>query len=178
MEPMIYKTERLIVRSPLPSDADILAEGRNTPFVRRYNLYGVSSGENVLRELETYRTFVLDEQGKAAAIGCIYAKDDLFRYHVKSLELSGWLKEEYARLGYMTEALIKVMEILFSEGVERLSAWVFSENTASLKLMNKVGFLQEGILHEGCRRGDGKVFDVCLFSVGRKEWLGKKAQDG
>lgn len=169
----MFQTERLTVRSPRPSDADALAEGRNTSFVRRYNLYGESTGEDVLRELEAYRTFVLAERGNDGAIGCIYAKDDLFRYHVKSLELSGWLKEEYARRGYMSEALVKVMEILFAEGAERLSAWVFSENTASLKLMERVGFRLEGTLREGCRRSDGKLFDVCLFSVGSKEWTGR-----
>lgn len=172
INPIIYETERLTVRNPLPSDADTLAEERNTPFVRRYNLYGISTGEDILRELETYRTFVLTEKGNDAAIGCIYAKEDIFRYHVKSLELSGWLKAEFAHRGYMSEALVKVMEILFSEGAERLSAWVFSSNTASLKLMEKVGFHYEGTLHEGCRRGK-ELFDVCLFSVGNKEWMNR-----
>lgn len=165
-------TSRLILRTPIPADAFQIAEGRNTDYVMRYNLYQHSSVEQILKEMAEYESVILVLKDTGMVIGCIYIKDDLYRYHVNSMELSGWLKECYANQGYMTEALEALMKELFqNENFERLSTWVFRPNKASRRLMRKVGFIQEGILKEAYKKDDGQIFDVVLYSIGRKDYL-------
>lgn len=168
-------TPRLILRTPTPEDAPRIAEGRNTEFVMRYNLYGQSTVEQIISEIAEYESVIITLKDTGTVIGCIYIKDDLYRYHINSKELSGWVEERYANQGLMTEALEALMNELFcNENIDRLSTWVFSSNNPSRRLMRKVGFIEEGILKEACRKDNGQIFDVVLYSVGRNEYIQNK----
>lgn len=173
MDNFYIETQNLIIRTATPNDAAALARGRNTPFVQRHNLYGQSAESDVMRELQQYFTIALQLRATGEVIGCIYVKDDLMRYHVNCRELSGWLTEEHANGGLMTEALNGVIPALFKLGIQRLSTWVFAENVPSLKLMQKVGFVPEGVLREGCRRPNGQTSNVCLFSMDVRDYYGR-----
>lgn len=170
---MYIETERMILRNAVKSDAEPLAEIQNTPFVQRHNLYGTVTAEQMV-ECLAQNTCVALERRQGGVIGCIYIKDDDFRYRVDSLELSGWVSEECADKGYMTEALQALIDYLFkTECHDRLTARVYAVNTPSLRLMERVGFKQEGYLQKAIKAPCGRIYDLVLFSISKDEYLSR-----
>ncbi len=165
-----YETERLILRSPVPTDAPDICRVRNSDFVQRYNLYADSSDEDVLAELERYNFVILLEKHTGLFLGLIHIKEDYIRYHVDSMELAGWLDSSVAKQGFMSEALRCLIPNLFSEGISRLTARVFSDNLASVRLMESMGFVREGYLKDAVKNPSGEIFDIVLFSVTEEEF--------
>ena len=168
--PEFYKeTERLILRSPTEGDAEHLAAARSTDFVMRYNLYRPCDGEQIRDELGRFQHVMLCRREDGALIGCIAVKDDYLRYRVASCSLQAWLSEDTAYHGYMAEALYAFIPHLFSAcGYERISIQIFSDNTASLRLAEKLGFEREGYLKRAVANENGHVFDVVLLSMDQK----------
>jgi len=59
------------------------------------------------------------------------------------------LDKNYLHKGYMTEALEKVISIIFSElGLHRIEAFVHPKNSASIRLLKNLDFAEEGIAYE------------------------------
>jgi [ribosomal protein S5]-alanine N-acetyltransferase len=77
------------------------------------------------------------------------------------------LSYEYWNTGIMTEALQAVISFGFDKlGSHRIQAEVFPENIASLHLLKKVGFQEEGILKKYLYHEETKAFnDVILLSI-------------
>lgn len=167
----LIKTERLILRTATVEDAQGMIEGRNSPFVLKYNLYPVATIDDIIYEITNIDTVLLTLKETGKIIGCIYVKEDFLRYKVNSLELAAWIAEDYGAKGYMTEAGIALMRHLFTkEGVKRLTSRVFSENIASRRINDKLGFEQEGYLPQAAVNDQGKVFDLILFSITKERF--------
>lgn len=158
------KTERLILRIPTNDDAQEIANARSTDFVMRYNLYTKCDAEQIITELEYYEHILLVESATEKIIGCVSLRDDPIRYHTDSITLHAWLIREKAYSGYMAEALKEIIPYLFSE-YNRISVQIFSENTASIRLAQKLGFEQEGYIKKAVKAFDGKIFDLVLMSL-------------
>jgi len=78
--------------------------------------------------------------------------------------LGYWVGEEFARHGYMTEAISAVMDHAFGElGLTRLEAACLEENTASRGLLVACGFRFEGVARSYLEV-NGTVRDHMLFS--------------
>ncbi len=70
--------------------------------------------------------------------------------------------------GLMTEALQKIMEIGFDEmGLQRVEAFVETDNLASLRLMHKMGFQAEGRLNARHEQGKKDLLAFALYRKGR-----------
>lgn len=174
------ETERLILRAPREDDVADMCRLKNSEFVLKYNLYDHSDPDSIIEEILHYDMVVLEDKNSGAFIGCIYAKEDYIRYRVNSLELAGWLDVTRAKSGIMSEALQAFIPVLFEEGVERLTAKVFSDNVASMRLMEKIGFYREGYLPCAIKNHRGEVFDLVLYSVTSDEYQKKtiRSTDG
>ena len=75
------------------------------------------------------------------------------------------LATQYWRKGYMYEALSEVLRFAFEDlALARIQAYVRPENSPSLRLLEKLGFAQEGLLKKGgsheSREG---LFDVYIY---------------
>ncbi len=86
-------------------------------------------------------------------------------------EVGLWLAPEYHGQGYGTAAMELLLEHGFAElGLHRISSRVFGFNTPSQRLMERVGFTQEG-----CRRDswyvDGDYHDTYWYGLLASEWL-------
>jgi ribosomal-protein-alanine N-acetyltransferase len=81
--------------------------------------------------------------------------------------------------GYMSEAFERVVEFGFGDmDLNRIQAVVHPENAASLKLLERHGFVREGLLREELCR-DGVYYDHWLLSLLRREWQrGRKVGGG
>lgn len=170
---MYLETERLILRRPKARDVDDYMGFRNSEFVLRYNAMTPKTREETLRqfteEKPEWDTYVMELKETGRIIGVVFTEEDSLRWGVASKELSYFLDEAYCRRGYMKEALAAVIRHLFdTEKLECVAARAFAPNTASRKLLESLGFHQDGLIPR-CVKGYGDViFDDCLYSRFRK----------
>ena len=83
---------------------------------------------------------VLRRREDLSPIGLVGLAEDSLRYGVDSVELNCYLAEDYARQGYMREALACILDRLFDAGAERVAARAFAPNVASRRLLESLGF--------------------------------------
>ncbi len=165
-------TARLCLRPAEPRDAAALALIRSTEFVCRYNLYTPVTEEEMREELSEKEGFALTSRADGRVIGFMEYKPDGFRYRCASLELAAYLGEADAGQGYIPEALEAVKRYLFEEtDTTRLSINIFVGNTASVKVVERSGFTCEGCLAEAVCTPDGRVFDLLLYSLSKRDYL-------
>jgi RimJ/RimL family protein N-acetyltransferase len=80
--------------------------------------------------------------------------------------------------GFAREAVAAVIEYGFSElGLRRIMADIDPDNTASIRLVEALGFRQEGRLREEWKTHIG-VRDSLIYAVLAKEWLASPARSG
>jgi ribosomal-protein-alanine N-acetyltransferase len=81
------------------------------------------------------------------------------------------LHPDYWRQGIMTEALGAIIDLGFAQmGLNRIDAMVMPENIASIKLLEKLGFYNEGLLREYENWGSKGFTDLCMLSLLRRVW--------
>jgi RimJ/RimL family protein N-acetyltransferase len=72
--------------------------------------------------------------------------------------------------GYCTEAVKILVDYLFlSKDIVRVQAEANPGNTASCRVLEKAGFIREGVLRQVCFIR-GKWLDGALYSILREEW--------
>jgi RimJ/RimL family protein N-acetyltransferase len=80
-------------------------------------------------------------------------------------EIGYWLAKPYWGRGIMTAVVQRVCRHAFDElGLSKITAHVFSFNAASARVLQKSGFVQEGLLREHYLK-DGKLIDARLFAL-------------
>lgn len=169
-------TERLIIRRANSDDSADICKIRNSEFVLKYNAMKVIAFEQVMEEVAkasiSEDVFYLELKATGKVIGAIFLEEDNLRYEVDSLCLSYYLGEEYVSLGYMTEALRKILQHAFEDrGIEVLTVRVFKENTASIKLIEKLGFVYEGCLRKCVKGYQSIIYDDMVYSMLKEEYF-------
>ena len=83
--------------------------------------------------------------------------------------------ESNKRQGYMREALPSVIRYGFEEmDLNRIEAFIGPQNEPSKKLVQRCGFVLEGVMREHyCK--DGRIEDSFIFSLLRREWMASAA---
>ena len=85
--------------------------------------------------------------------------------YVKSAEFGYWLAEPCWGRGIMTEAAKAVSRYAMRRfGLIRLEAPVFEWNPASMRVLEKCGFVREGVLRASAVK-DGRVIDRVLYAL-------------
>ena len=81
------------------------------------------------------------------------------------------LARSFWRQGIMTEALSAILAFGFKRvGLNRIEAVVMPENEGSVKLLEGLGFQQEGVLREYEHWGDKGRVDLMMFSCLRRDF--------
>ncbi|MDX1990850.1 MAG: GNAT family protein [bacterium] len=84
------------------------------------------------------------------------------------------LARAYWGRGYMPEALTAIIRFGFEHmGLNRIEADASIHNTASTRVLEKLGFMREGIQREQYFE-DGRYHDLCLFGLIRRDWEQEK----
>ena len=166
---MYLETQRLILRNLKGTDLQAYLRFRNSEFVLRYNAMARQSTEEaeeyIRNNLTNDRHVAIARKDTDAFVGMIYVEQDSLRYKANSLQVSYWLGEPYSAQGIMTEALgALVQHLLSQDDVNSITARVFADNPGSGKLLCRLGFLQEGRLHQAVLGYDGILHDDLLFS--------------
>ena len=173
---MYLQTPRLILRKPELKDVDDYLEFACSEFVLRFNAMTPVSREKAEARFagapDDGSVLAMEEKSSGKIIGMIYTEEDSLRYGVASKEFSYFLREDAARKGFMKEALHALIGHLFeAEDLSCVSARCFAPNIASRRLLESLGFQRDGIVRR-CVRGWGDtVFDDCLYSLLREEFL-------
>lgn len=170
----MLETKRMILRKPAPQDAEAYLKVCNSAFVLKYNAMTPKTYDSVRQEFENVQdenTFIMQHKESGAVIGAVFVQEDSLRWGVESRELSYFLDEAYSKKGYMKEALSAVITYLFeTQQLTCVAARSFAPNTASRKLLESLGFCQDGLI-PSCVKGYGDIiYDDALYSVFREKW--------
>lgn len=110
--------------------------------------------------------FAIDREGEAIGSVGIYPKENIF---CKNAELGYWLAEPFWGQGLMVEAVRQIVAYGWATfDLHRLYARPFGDNTGSIRVLQKAGFVQEGHLRESIWK-NGRYHDELIFSLLRPE---------
>ncbi len=88
----------------------------------------------------------------------------------KKAELSYALHRQFWGRGYITEASHSIVYYGFHHlKVNRIGAQVFTDNLGSIRVLEKLGFIQEGRLRQ-YRYAHGQAKDVFIYGLLAEEW--------
>jgi [ribosomal protein S5]-alanine N-acetyltransferase len=143
-------TPRLVVRAFRPEDANHLYE-----YLSNEGIYRFEPGSPIDRQqaqefaLEMSKTddfWAVELRSEEKVIGQIYFKH-IQPPHLMTWELGYILSPRYQRQGYTSEAVAALLRSGFANaGIHRVVAHCNPENTASWKLLERIGFRREGLL--------------------------------
>lgn len=87
------------------------------------------------------------------------------------LEIGYNLGRGYWGKGYMKEALVTVLDHLFTEiSVNRVDALVLPGNDSSIKLLYSLNFMKDGVLRGAAKTRDDGYEDVDLYGLLKKDF--------
>ncbi|MCG8364321.1 MAG: GNAT family N-acetyltransferase [Pseudanabaenales cyanobacterium] len=118
-------------------------------------------------------SFVIERKYEKPFCGVIEIRD-IEREHSQA-ELSFWLAVEAWGQGYMSEVLKPILCFGFENlDLNRLYAYHMVRNPGSGKVLQKNGFVQEGVLRQRVQKW-GVFEDVKLWAILRRDWHGEAA---
>jgi RimJ/RimL family protein N-acetyltransferase len=177
IEPTI-ETSRLTIRLVTQEDLPALLEYNSDDAVTRYLPYaswrGMADAQEWLGRAQTRLAarealqFVAVQRETGSVIGsCL-----LFHFDVPSRrgEIGYLLGRKHWGSGYMFEAMSALVDFAFAQmNLRRLEAEIDPRNTASARLLERLGFAHEGLLRE---RWDlkGELSDSSLYGMLRAGW--------
>ncbi len=169
---MVIETKRLILRQPVVSDVKEALQIHNQEFVLQYNCMHKFSKPEMLEEIKKSKdnTLFIELKESHQLIGAITLEEDNLRYCVAAINLTYYLAKDYTKKGYMKEALQAVIQHLFEEQKNVISARAFTKNIASNALLKSLGFHHEGTLKYAVKGYNDIVYDDELYALYRSDW--------
>jgi ribosomal-protein-alanine N-acetyltransferase len=109
---------------------------------------------------ECARAILLD--GKVIGSIAVFFEKDIYK---KNAEIAYWIGKEYWRHGIMTQTVKQFTQYIFKQyDIERIYGKPIAYNKGSQRVLEKAGFVPEGILkHSVCK--DGQIFDACMYAI-------------
>lgn len=105
-----------------------------------------------------YRMIVVD--GRMAGSISLEYKSDVFKCDA---EIGYLLSDEYKGRGIMTEVVEQLCRDAFrNRELLRVSALVYDANSASKRVLEKNGFVLEGVMRNAVVKNDN-TFDLCIY---------------
>ena len=153
-----FSSARLIIRSPKQSDATRIAELLNDPAVVTYlanvpfpyhqdDAIAFIDSVNGAGNLPVGNAFVIEEPGEKGVIGCVGVRPQDLPDGTTAGEIGYWLGQDSWGHGYATEAVQALLPYCFDAlGLDRVTANVDVENTASRRVLEKAGFRGTGMV--------------------------------
>jgi [ribosomal protein S5]-alanine N-acetyltransferase len=114
----------------------------------------------------------IEIDGEAAGGIGLHALKDVYRFNA---ELGYWLSEKYWGRGIISDAVGLVVAHAFNRTRWlRIFATIFEHNLASMRVLEKNGFVREAI-HRKAVVKEGKVLDEHLYSLLKEDWMARLA---
>ncbi len=174
----------ITLRAPEERDIPQIFEGAQDPiipiFTRIPSNYSMANAEFYVRE-RSPNTFANQTELQLAVQygnGADSQFAGAFSFHSMDLrehvaEIGYWLTAPMRGKGIGSSATRLLTQFGFeSIGFERIEAVVNIENMASRKLLEKSGYMLEGIMRKKSRKEDGTQLDMALYAATSDEWKG------
>jgi len=172
------ETERLNLRQLTLEDTDFVFRHFSDPAVTRYLMDEPPVTDHA--QAREIIQFYLEPAGKTHNRWGIFRKSD--RQPIGTCGYHKWNKRYFRAeigfdlgpgfwgQGYMTEALRLVITHGFERmKLNRIDALVYVENDRSIRLLQRLGFKQEGLLRDYFYL-DGRFYDHYLLALLQREW--------
>lgn len=168
------ETSRLCLRKMTVADANEVFENwTSSEKVTKYLTWAPHTSIEVTKEYLAAEEENRNEgwgivlKGTGQLIGNIAVIED--KRNIKTKTLGYVLGEKFWNHGYMSEALIRVIDFLFeTTDVNRIEAEHDTKNPNSGKVMTKAGMTFEGVLREAGYNNQG-IVDVAYYSILRSD---------
>jgi [ribosomal protein S5]-alanine N-acetyltransferase len=162
-------TPSSILRDWTPADAGSLAHHADNPRIAA-NMRDLFPNPYTLEDAERFITlatspgpdlFLAIETGGNAVGGIgIHPLEDVRR---RSAEIGYWLSESFWGQGIVTVAVTALVPLAFEHyDIVRLQAGVFSNNHASMHVLEKCGFVREAV-HKRAITKNGNLLDEIMY---------------
>lgn len=175
--PIVLHTERLILRPPVPDDADaverFIGDRRVAemtaliphPYPKGSCIHWIHLCEQQWLEGRK-ASFVICLRDTGELVGAI----SLFNDEERNNEVGYWIGVPHWGNGYATETLRRVIRYAFEDlGFKGLHTYHFIHNPASGRVMQKAGLLCLGTTPLGASRGDER-FDDVRYGITADQW--------
>ncbi|HCB06913.1 MAG TPA: GNAT family protein [Nocardioides sp.] len=172
-------TERLSLRPAEPRDALPTFAFRSMPAVAEW-LTSLTSDQDTWVEGFGGRlgdTLVIEKDGVVIGDLMLRVEDPWSQTEVRAqaagtvAEIGYVLDPTYAGQGYATEAACELLRICFEEvGVRRVIAQCFADNTASWRLMERLGMRREQHTKQDSLHRNGQWLDGMMYALLADEW--------
>ncbi|MGE3269723.1 MAG: GNAT family N-acetyltransferase [Chloroflexota bacterium] len=172
-QPTRLTTRRLLLRPPTLSDVDAYYAMASDPEYAYFGSRNVPDRESIEHRLKQIVAmpwqlrpeFAIEWEGRV--IGRVTLEID--RANLVAMLGYGVAREHWG-LGIASEAASAVLDYAFREfGLERVSARVDPRNVGSVRVLEKIGMRQEGLLRQAVVRW-GERADRALYGILRDEW--------
>ena len=109
--------------------------------------------------------WAIEIEGQAAGGVGLTLREGMQR---RSADFGYWLGEPYWGRGIMTEVVQAVApQAMRAFGLVRLESWVFEWNPASMRVLEKCGFVREGVMRASAIK-DGELIDRVMYAMVRR----------
>lgn len=155
-----YETDRLILKILEPTEAAAVLRfyldnkelfeqsepDREEGFYTTEHQHAILTAEyNMAIQGTLCRFWLYRKSDPTEIIGTVSIRE-IKRLYRQSCLIGYKLGEKYFHQGYATEALREIIRIVFDElRLHRITAQVMTDNDASIRLMERLGFVNEGI---------------------------------
>lgn len=111
-----------------------------------------SGGRNLVLAIEV--------DGQACGGIGVHPLEDVYR---RTAEIGYWLAEQYWGRGIVTNAVQAIVPVAFDRyDLARIQAGIFENNPASMRVLEKCGFVREAV-HKGAVTKNGVTMDEVMF---------------
>jgi len=179
----VLETERLTLRAATPDDAVDMFRIMGDPQVTRYfGQLQMASLDAAAKRIEGFALAFAEQSGVRWAISaradgqligsCGYWR--LLKEHLRA-EVGYELAPAWWGRGVMPEALEAVLRFGFADmGLHSVEAQIHPANNGSRRVLEKLGFVQEGHFHENFYDPVEQGFtDTAVFSLLRAAWAAR-----
>ena len=158
-----YETERLILRVLDKSYAQLVVDyylrnesflkeweplGNKEFYIKEYQEKQLDSELSDIENKRAFRLMIFKKEYSNRIIGTVCFNNIVWGAFL-SCNLGYKLDKDEINKGYMTEAVEKGIEIMFNEfGLHRIEANIMPKNRPSLRVVEKLGFYNEGIAYK------------------------------
>ncbi|MFH1751683.1 MAG: GNAT family protein [archaeon] len=183
MKDIVLKGKKVTLRPIKISDAKELSS-LVKPRDKKYYAFASYPSINVNKTKEIIKEYLLQViKGKALRLVIVLNKTRKIvgktglRYinqEHRTGYIETWIAKEFWGTGVNTEAKKLLLDYIFKKlKLHRVSAGVCEKNVRSIKAIEKLGAVKEGILRENSLI-NGKYFDQITYGILDREWLKKK----
>jgi [ribosomal protein S5]-alanine N-acetyltransferase len=169
----VFHSNRIHLRKFEEADIEQVFKGLSHPKIIKHYGVSYSSLEATREQMEWYDKIykehtgvwwgITSKQNEKKIMGACGFNDWNKKHH--HAEMGYWLFPEFQHKGFMSEAMQLVIPYGFNQmKLHRIVAVVEPENLASIWLLEKLGFMQEGILREAEFK-NGKYIDLIEYAL-------------